>query len=170
MIKRRIIYAVIIIISFLLQTTFFQTLSFLPVAPNLLMIFTSLIGLMRGQREGMVLGLICGVLIDLFFSPYMGVYALIYMYIGFGCGFFNKMFYPHDYKLPIAIVAGSDLIYGLLVFFFMFLFRNRTAFGIYLIRVILPELVITMVIALMVYFPLQRLNLALEESERTSLI
>lgn len=166
MARRRIIIAVLIIVSFLLQTTFFKTLPFITVTPNILLVLTALFGLMRGQRDGMLTGLACGILVDLFFGPVMGVYALIYMYIGFGCGFFNKIFYPGDFKLPLIMIASSDFIYGIVIYFFMFLFRNRTGFDTYLIRIIFPELVFTIIIGLILYFPLRALNYSLEEHER----
>lgn len=166
MARRRIIMAVLIIVSFLLQTTLFKSLPFITVSPNILLVITVLFGLMRGQRDGLLTGLACGVLVDLFFGPVMGVYALIYMYIGFGSGFFHKIFYPGDFKLPLIMLASGDMIYGLIIFFFMFLFRNRTAFGTYLIRIIFPELVFTIIIGLILYFPLRALNYYLEEHER----
>ena len=40
-----------------------------------------------------VTGLICGLLVDIFFGDVIGLYALIYMYIGFFSGLFKKMFH-----------------------------------------------------------------------------
>lgn len=47
----------------------------------------------------------------------IGFYALLYMYAGFLNGCFKKMFYPDDIKLPMLLIAGSDLSYNLFIYF-----------------------------------------------------
>ena len=64
---------------------------------------------MRGKKEGMYIGFACGLLLDIFGSGILGFYALLYMYIGYINGCFRKMFYPEDLKLPMLLIAGSDL-------------------------------------------------------------
>ena len=88
--RRKITVLLIVIVCFLLQTTFFKSLSFLTVSPNLLVIVTASFGFMRGKKEGMYIGLLCGCLIDIFYGDYLCVNALIYMYIGYLNGFFRQ--------------------------------------------------------------------------------
>ena len=92
--RRRIVLFIIITLCFLLQTTLFKTLSFANISPNLLIIAVSSFGFMRGKKEGLWVGFFCGLLIDIFCGKYIGLYALIYMYIGFINGLFQKRFYP----------------------------------------------------------------------------
>ena len=91
--RPKITVLLIVIVCFLLQTTFFKSLSFLTVSPNLLVIVTASFGFMRGKKEGMYIGLLCGCLIDIFYGDYLGVNALIYMYIGFINGLFKQIFF-----------------------------------------------------------------------------
>ena len=74
--RRKIVLFFIITICFLLQTTVFQAITFANIAPNLLIIVVSAFGLMRGKKEGLIIGFFCGLLIDIFFGFYLGVYAL----------------------------------------------------------------------------------------------
>ena len=99
--RRKITVFLIIVVCFLLQTTLFQTLSFASIAPNLLIVVVSSFGFMRGRKEGMWIGLFSGLLVDVFFGSVIGFYALIYMYIGYINGFFRKIFFPEDIKLPL---------------------------------------------------------------------
>ena len=48
--RRKIVLAVLILVTFLLQTTVFQFLSIASVAPNLLLILTASFGLLRGKK------------------------------------------------------------------------------------------------------------------------
>ena len=107
---RKLVLFLIISICFVLQTTTFKSLSFLNVAPNLLIIVVAAFGLMRGKTEGMYIGFFSGLLIDIFCGFYLGIYALLYMYVGYLTGLFQKRFYPEDIKLPLLIISASDLI------------------------------------------------------------
>lgn len=163
---RKFVLFIIIAICFVLQTTTFQALSFANIAPNLMIIIVSSFGFMRGRKEGMYIGAFCGLLIDIFCGSYIGVYALLYMYIGYINGLFRKRFYPDDIKLPLLLIAGSDVALNLLIYFFMFLFRKRLNLLYYLTSVIIPELVYTMVITIFFYFLLLKINQKLEEYEK----
>ena len=167
---RKIVLFILVTICFVLQTTFFQFASFAGIAPNLLIVIVSSFGFMRGKKEGMYLGLFCGLVIDIFCGFYYGVYALIYMYIGYANGMFQKRFYPEDIKLPMLLIAGSDLILNFVIYLLMFLTRRRYHFLYYLRAVIIPELVYTMVITIFLYFILLKVNQKLEAYEKRSAI
>ena len=166
--RRKLTLFVIIALCFVLQTTVFQGLSFANIVPNLMVIIVSSFGFMRGRREGMWIGFFCGLLIDIFCGFYLGVYALLYMYIGFANGLFQKRFYPDDIKLPMLLIGGSDVVYNLIVYIGMFLFRSRFKFGNYFVSIILPEFVYTMVITILLYYLLLKINQKLEAYEKRS--
>ena len=166
MIYRVICLFLIVVVNFILQTTVFQGLSFAGIVPNLMIILVSSFGFMRGKKEGMFLGFFCGLLIDIFFGNLIGIYALIYMYIGFINGFFQKRFYPDDIKLPMLLIGGSDLVCNLFVYFFMFLLNGRFQFLYYLKAIIIPELVYTMVISIFLYLLFLKINQKLEKCEK----
>ena len=166
--RRKVSVFIIIAICFLLQTTLFQALSFASISPNLLIIVVSSFGFMRGKKEGTYIGFACGLLLDIFGSGILGFYALLYMYIGYINGCFRKMFYPEDLKLPMLLIAGSDLGCNLLIYFFLFLFRNRYHFQYYLWNIMLPELVYTMLITIFLYVIILKVNQRLETLEKRS--
>ena len=163
---RKIVLFIIISICFVLQTTTFQTLSFANIAPNLLIIVVASFGLMRGKTEGMYIGFFSGLLIDIFFGFYLGVYALLYMYVGFVTGLFQKHYYPEDIKLPLLIISASDLISNLIIYLVLFLTRKRYDFGYYFGNVIVPELVYTTIITIFLYLLLLKINQKLEAYEK----
>lgn len=166
--KRKIIIAVIIIVCFLLQCTVFKSLAIASVSPNLLVVVTAAFGFMRGQKEGLFVGFFCGLLLDFMSGSALGFYALIYMFIGFLNGFFKRIFFPDEIRLPVILIALSDFGCNLVIYFILFWFRGRFDFGYYLMHIILPELVYTMVVAILLYFILLKINQKLEEIERRS--
>ena len=61
--RRKITLAFLILAAFLLQTTVFQYFQIASVTPNLLLILTSAFGLMRGKKEGLMVGFFSGLMI-----------------------------------------------------------------------------------------------------------
>ena len=156
----------VILFSFILQTTVFQTLSFGGISPNLLIIVTASYGFMFGKKYGMVVGFICGLLMDIFYGSVLGFYALIYLYIGAGNGIFNNIFYQDDIKLPLALISASDLIYSFVCYVLLFLLSGRFHFLFYLKDIILPEIVYTIFVTVFLYPCILLLNKTLEDTEK----
>lgn len=166
--RRKITVFVIITICFLLQTTLFKALTFASISPNLLIVAVSSFGFMRGRKEGLFIGFFTGLLLDIFAGSILGMNALLYMYIGYINGMFRKLFYPEDIKLPMLLIAGSDLCCNLIIYFFLFLFRNRYDFNYYFLHLMIPELVYTMVVTIFLYFIILKVNRRLETIEKRS--
>ena len=163
---RRIIMLVLVLIGYLLQSTLFSALSLGGIAPNILIILTSSFGFMRGQKEGMFVGFISGIILDILFGNILGFYALIYLVIGFLNGFFATIFYPEDIKLPMALISTSELLCCMSIFLFRFLMQGKTNFSYYLVHIILPEIVYTLLVTILVYKGILFVNEWLEEFER----
>lgn len=164
--RRKLAVFLIITVCFLLQSTLFQSLSFASISPNLLIVVTSSFGFMRGRKEGMWIGFFSGLILDIFFGSVIGFYALIYAYIGYVNGFFRKRFFPDDIKLPLILIAASDLSYNVLVYLFLFLLRGRFRIGYYFLNIMLPELVYTILVTIVLYFIILKINNKLEETEK----
>lgn len=162
---RKVLTIILILICFVLQSTVFRSLSFAGIVPNLLIILTSAFGFMRGDNEGILIGFFCGLLSDIFFGNILGFYAMIYMYIGYLNGKFNRIFYPEDIKLPIALIVVSDLSYAMLCYILMFLLNGKFHFLFYIKNVILPEVVYTIVVTCILYPIILFINNKLEQRE-----
>ncbi|MCI9008258.1 MAG: rod shape-determining protein MreD [Lachnospiraceae bacterium] len=163
--KHKFVVTGIILVSFLLQSTVFQTLSLGSICPNLMVVVTSSFGFMKGKKEGLWVGFFCGLLEDIFYGRLLGMHAMIYMYIGYANGYFNHIFYEDDIKLPIFLIAVSELVYGLGTYVIMFMMRSRFAFAYYMIRIIFPELLYTIVVTLVFYRVIYAVNRKMEDEE-----
>jgi len=166
--KRKIVTGAIILICFLLESTVFHKLAFSSITPNLMIIVVSSFGFMRGKKTGMTVGLVCGLLVDLFWGDLLGFHMLIFTLIGYTNGAFERLFYDEDIKLPIILIAASEVIYGLVIYGCMYMLQGDFLFGTYLYRIILPELVYTILITLFVYQIILKINRKLEAEEQRS--
>ncbi len=161
--KRLIVYMVEILICFILQSAMFHYVALADIMPNLLLILVVSTAYMRGRIPGMMVGLISGLMVDLMYGSYIvGLYALMYLLIGYLIGFTNRFYSNDDYTLPIIIVAVSDLFYGFTYYVFEFLLRGRLSFLYYLRRFIVPEIIYTVAVSVFLYKLLHMINKWLE--------
>ncbi len=166
--RRFAIQLLIILICFLLQTAFFRYLDLAGIVPNLLLIPTMSFGMMRGRKEGMLVGFFSGLLLDIFYGTIIGPYALLYMYLGYINGFFHRVYYMEDILLPMLMVGANDFVYNIIIYIVAYLLRNRLDIGFYFLHVIIPEMIYTMIMTLILYKPLVKINRWLKQKEEGS--
>ena len=102
------------------------------------------------------------------FGGLLGFYALVYTILGYLNGFFRKIFYQDDIKLPLILISASDFIYGNIIYIFQFLLRSRFDYFYYLKTIIIPELIYTILITLVLYQIILWINQKLEADEKRS--
>ena len=165
---RKIILGISIFLCYLLQCTFFKFIALGSVSPNLLLMLTFAAGFIRGKKEGIYVGFFSGLVLDLFYGQVIGFNALLLMLIGYLNGFFHSMYYGDEVTLPIGLVFVSDFVYNFLFYVFSFLLRNRLSFWYYFVHIILPEMIYTVILTLIFYRLMLKINSKLEERERGS--
>ena len=164
--RRIIAVAIIILASFLLQTTVLQWIPYLEITPNILLIVTFSFGFMRGRSEGLYVGFLCGLLMDLFYGDIIGFYTLIFIYVGYINGIVSNYLVTDIVLLPMGLCLFSELFYNGYIYIFGFLLRNRLNVIQYVQTVILPETVLTMIFTIFVYGRLLTVNKKLEAIEK----
>ncbi len=167
MIRKRTGMLIAVIFCFILQNTILKYLSFGLISPNLLLVLTASIGFIGGRKEGMFIGFFCGLFTDVFYGQLFGYYTLLYTLIGYANGFFHAVFYDMDIKQPMILIAVSDLVYGLIQYFFQFLLRGKFDFQFYFINIILPEFLYTIVLILLFYRGIIKLYERLDKLDNT---
>ncbi len=167
-IVRALANLILILVSFILQTTVFRAFDFGGIAPNLLMITVASSAFIKGDKAGLLTGFFSGLIIDIFFGTYIGFFALIYMYIGFIIGKFHEVFFSQNIAIPIIFITISDFLYGFICYVLMFLFRTRFDIGYYMMNVIIPEVVYTALVAIFYYPVILNINVMIDKKEQRS--
>lgn len=144
-------YVLSIVVAFLIQTSVFPLIPFLAASPNLLLILTFSFGFLHGNLPGMIYGLGAGLLMDLFYSGPFGFYTLIFITIGYANGFFSKIYYEEYITLPMVMCVISELIYHLYIYVFRFLIRGKLSVGYYVLHIVLPSMVFSLMVTLVLY-------------------
>ncbi len=166
--RKIIIYILIALAAFLIQTSMISKVHWFMVYPNLLLILTVVFAFMQGQKDGVLMGFFCGLLMDVMFDSVLGFYMFIYMAVGFFIGYFQRLFYDDDVKFPVFLVGVSDLGYGIAVYFVRFMLQSDFHFGYYLRNIIFPEIVFTCLVTIVVYRMLLYINRRIEAIQKRS--
>lgn len=164
---RKILMLISVIIVYALHTTLAPFIKLANVVPNFTVVFVCCYSLLRGKREGMVAGFLSGLLLDLFYgyNEIVGINALCYLLMGYIVGIFKDIYYMEDISIPMLFVAISDFCYNFIFYVFTFLMRNRLHLGYYMKKIILPEVVYSVLICFLVYRAMRFFDLKLEEFE-----
>lgn len=151
MFLRIIVMAIEVLICFLLQTTVFKWFDLAGIVPNLLLIVTVTYAYLRGKKFGMAVGITCGLLVDSMYGQIIGLYAVLYLLIGYANGFFGKIFNREDKIVPIVLIGFSQFAYFILYYIFNFLLRGKLNIFFYFTTIALPEIVYTTIVAIFFY-------------------
>ena len=104
------IYTLIISISLVIQTTIFSMWPFLRVAPDLLLVFTVIFGLLNGPKFGAKFGFGAGLALDLLSGNLIGWRGITRMLVGIGVGTVSSRVYKENYVIPfICIILATVL-------------------------------------------------------------
>ncbi|CDE70066.1 MULTISPECIES: rod shape-determining protein MreD [Jutongia] len=167
---RRYIYLLLLnIICFVLQASVFSHLHLGGVSPNILIMVTAAFGLMYGRKLGMFSGVVGGLLVDAMFNSVIGLTILIYAFIGYINGMLNKLYFKDKLYIPALTIVFSDLAYGILYYVCRFMLRGRMDFPFYLLHVMIPEAIYTLIVGLLVYLIMRRIKTYFNPEEKVSL-
>ncbi|MCR5451213.1 MAG: rod shape-determining protein MreD [Lachnospiraceae bacterium] len=158
----------LIFAGFILQTSIFRGLKLAGIVPNIMVIITSSLGFMRGPKTGAMTGFFCGLCIDTYSCILFGSSTFILMLLGYLNGVFNRLFFGESIRLPLFMVAITDVLYGSLVYLTLFFSRHRNNVTYYLMNVSLPEMVYTIVVFVFLYFFIYRFNILLDTIDKRS--
>lgn len=149
-------FTAIMILSIVFQTSLMWRFSLGGVTPDLVMILICSIGLLSNEKQGLFAGFFTGLFMDMIFGICLGMYAAIYMCLGFFCGIMRKRINPDDFALPMVIIAGCDLVQNMILFGIRALSAGELHLSYYLKSVIIPQFVYTMLVSVFVYILLGR--------------
>ena len=155
----------LLIIVQALSSTFFQNFRIGNISPNIILVIIVSFALLRGSKEGAMIGMLSGLLQDASFSITIGSSVVVYCIIGYICGKFNKNFYRENFIVPLVCTFLCGLFYS---FINLVLLGARGPINIvYLIKmVIIPELIYTVTLSLIIYQIAYLVNAKIENAEK----
>lgn len=100
--------------------------------------------------EATVAGALIGFMIDVFYGNVFGLNTFIYMWFAVIINILVKEYFSNDTFIVLVMTMFVILIYDSFMFLISFMFEGKTYFMSYLTKIIIPE----MIYSLLLFFPL----------------
>lgn len=157
---------IILLVANILQSTIFDVIRIRGIGPNLNVLIIVSFALLRGSKEGSLIGFFAGLLMDSVFSTSRGYLAIVGACIGYACGKFTKDFYKENLVLPFVLTLLSTVFYGFTVSL-PFLLRGKINYIYFVKNIIFPEIIYTIILSIIVYQLIYIINEKIEQTEKT---
>lgn len=152
-----------IVIAYLLQTSVFTGIRMAGIVPDVLLIVVCSMAYTKGRIPGIVSGFVCGLIVDCTFGNVIGLYALMYMTVGYCCGFANKIYDKDDYMLPMILIGVSELVYNIFYFIFFIFLKGNLNIGWFMVKYVFPKVIYTVFLSILLYRLLNMQHLLFEK-------
>ncbi len=160
------ILVLVSIINAIIQSTFYLYFSNAFILPNTMLVIVISYSIVRDDAEGAVFGFFNGLMFDILFGRIIGLYALIGLITGFVAAKPFREFSPNNFIIPSVTIFTMTIFYEFLFFIFAFLFKGRTDLLYYLLHVIIPEAIVNVIIAIIIYPAIFYYNKYFTEKEK----
>lgn len=151
--NRFVAIALTLIAGFLLQVGVAPYITIGGVAPNFFLIIVTVVALVNGSDEGVVVGFIAGIILDLLGTGPVGPWAMVLALTGYVTGLIDRHLFAEGWLLPVSVLSIASLFSELLYMVVLTIMGSTGAFWSALLTKVLPTTVYTIVIAILA-FPL----------------
>lgn len=163
---RILVTALLILGTFIAQTSLVDVVAVFSIRPNLLMTFTVILGIMGGPVRGGWTGLWVGVLMDMLSGRVFGMYAILGLLVGIIAGFFQDSIFLENALSAIFLTFCFVLGYEIVFFVINYVLWGQTHIWQAIWQYALPTAVYSAVFAGIFYRPLFKLEKWLTRRER----
>lgn len=150
---RILVYAICMLAIMTIQSTILDSITIYGVKPNLIIVFIVCVSLISGSIHGGVVGFILGLFQDIISGKIIGIYCLLGMFTGIFTGSVTKRLYRDNILIGVVFVFISSVLYEELVYLYGTVFFNQQVdFVNSFLRVIFPEAIYNICIAIPMYY------------------
>ncbi len=148
----------ILLFNIIVQSSLFPFIRIKGATPDTLMMIVVSFALQTGSISGAMIGFIGGLIQDIIYGDPLGVYAVIYMLIGFAAGYVHDKIFVDNIFFPSVFAFLGCVLKGLMLMVYMFFLRSGVTLGYSLKNLVLPEAIYTVIFAPLIYYWIFLLN------------
>ncbi len=165
--KYRIMAAIVLVwTAAFFQSTLLEYIEIVSVRPNLLIVLTVIVALLRSPVESAVMGLFFGLAMDILMGKTMGWYALLFLLITVPISLVNEKLYREKLLVLLTFTFVSTVVIETMFVLIMFLFRGYHYLPYIFSTIILPEAVYNSILILPLFRPISGVYNILDTLDR----
>lgn len=146
-----LIFLLVVLISFILQTAIFPYLAIFGVEPNIALLVVLSIAIYKGRFYGAFLGLVIGIIQDILFSPVIGVNSFILFLAGYFVGLIENKVIKDNLFIPVILSLLGTIYYNFIYYIFMFFLSKNFSFISFTNDVLLIEIIYNCILSIPIY-------------------
>ena len=162
---RIVVITILLVMTHILEMTLFKSIRIGGVAPDFMLMIIVSFALLRGSKEGALIGALAGLFYDVTFGMFIGQHTVAYILIGYVCGKFNKNFYRENFIMPFFCTLFSSLFMSCSSMF-IYVMRGKANLLFFLKALVIPEVIYTVTLSLVLYQLIYLINDRLELREK----
>ena len=148
---RNLVIGLFVFLSFVFQTTILQYISIFGVVPNICLVIIICLSLLKGSNKGAAVGIAIGFLYDIMFSSVLGVTALIYFFIGYFSGMFNKKVFTSTTLTPFVFTAIATVVFNLYQIMCFYLSNSKFDYFELFGEIVLVEIIYNSIVSIFIF-------------------
>nr|WP_297171286.1 hypothetical protein [uncultured Agathobaculum sp.] len=156
-IPKILLYILVALILYVLQTSWFGTWSIRGYHLDLLPALVAAAALLDGPVEGVIIGVVVGLFYDLGFIGIDGLYPIFFVLFGLVAGVISQLTLSGSYVSMLIMTSIEMIVLGLMRFFVYLLPQAGASFALVLQQII-GGTVLTCVFSFAVYLPMHRIS------------
>jgi len=151
------VIAFILFFNTIIQSAVFPFIDIYGVKPDTLLVLVVSVALLAGNPMALTVGMFGGITQDLLYGDVLGLYAILYMLIGYLAGLLYKKL-PHGVIVLSVIVTIFSLVFRNAIIWGYLYFTDTTVHVLdFVFHVLLPEIAYTAIIAPLIFLGMARL-------------
>ncbi len=165
--KYRIMAAIVLVwTAVFLQSTLLEYIEIFSVRPNLLIVLTVIVALLRSPVESAVMGLFLGLAMDILMGKILGWNGLLFMLITIPISLVNEKLYREKVLVLLTFTFTSTVLIETLFFLIMYLFKDLSYFPKAFVSIILIEAIYNSILILPLFKPISGVYTILDTLDR----
>lgn len=140
----------LIVIVFILQTSFISFFNYFNFIPNFSLILLVIFAMLSDGLTGGFLGFLTGILYDAMIYNIFGIYTLIYFFIGALIGNFSDDMLRENYLVYSTVTGISTIVMHFLLYLILFFLRFRVQTAVSILPSMFIETVLNIVLVVFV--------------------
>lgn len=146
-----LVYSLIMVILFILQTTVVAVFQITKVKPDLPLIFSMCIIIVENEKIGSSMGLLNGVLEDVFYGRLLGFNSMVKFLTNSILGYVSKNIYKGPIIITMGLVFFGTVIYNLLLVILSFMTGTLAKSWGFFIPITLRSALLNMILSPLIY-------------------
>ncbi len=152
-----VIIAIILLISYVLETTLLSSINFFGASPSLILVVIICYSMMSGKEKGALLGLITGIIVDILSTGTFGINILLYTYSAAIAGALSNKIFGKNAITSVVITFIVSFVYGVIFAITMYILKIDRNIIYFIFAYFLPMCVYNAVISFFMYLLIENL-------------